>query len=167
MNVTNKRYAQAIRSAATRTTPMTLPRGKRAISPLIATVLLLAFAVAIGTMVVNYISANLKVDPCADVGIGIEGDVCATHDGVTFVVTNTGSKALVNLKVRLVNENTKDVTEPQLANNLDPASAAKINFPYATISPESVSLTLTPVVNGKDGPLYCSEKSVRTTLQTC
>ena len=135
-------------------------QSKRGISPLVATVLLLAFAVAVGTMVVSILSESIKTKPCDNVGVGVEGSVCLLQDSVTFIATNTGKKPIANLKVRLVNENTKDVTEPQVANELAVGSAGKVSFSYQTINPDAISVTVVPVVQGKDGPEYCQEHAI-------
>ncbi|MGV8150099.1 MAG: archaellin/type IV pilin N-terminal domain-containing protein [Candidatus Woesearchaeota archaeon] len=84
-------------------------RGKRAISPLIATVLLIAFAVSIGTLIMNIgkdVIAN--VGDCTDVKMDIQTInakplFCYDKDNskINLMVKNTGSVDIKYLKLSI------------------------------------------------------------------
>jgi flagellin-like protein len=140
---------------------------RRAISPLIATVLLLAFAVALGTMVVSYILEATHSTPCDDVAIGVDGTgACYQNNRVSFVVVNRGQTPLVAVKVRALNAN-DNIYEEQLATALGPASAAKVDFPYSTINPASVTLTLVPIVKSGETDVFCTQQEAKVPLRAC
>ena len=75
-------------------------RSKKGVSPLIATILLIAFAVALGSVVLNWgLNLNLgKTDRCSNVEIKTRSidvaDVCYGGAGpnayINFIIDNTG-----------------------------------------------------------------------------
>jgi flagellin-like protein len=84
-------------------------RGKRAMSPLIATVLLIAFAVALGAMIMNWssgVSASDRVEAanCEGVAINLEEAMCLQDSQVTVQVRNTGDARIDALEIVFINE---------------------------------------------------------------
>ncbi len=88
---------------------------KKGVSPLIGTILLIAFAVALGSVVMNWgLNLNLgkPLDKCRDVEIKIRnigvGEVCfggAGQNGyVNFVIDNVGSADINGLAVWVIGE---------------------------------------------------------------
>ncbi|RME31755.1 hypothetical protein D6789_01720 [Candidatus Woesearchaeota archaeon] len=79
---------------------------KRGISPLIATVLLMAFAVAIGGMIMNW-SSNF--DKTFQIGCGevkLESvDFCRTETGVSIWVRNSGEQKIAGLTLKQFDSN--------------------------------------------------------------
>ena len=151
-------------------------------SPLIATVLLIAFAAAIGTMIINWsMSDNAPtqeetVDPCADIKLELEeipsGEaICYDADKrhVSFLVTNSGFAPIDSLVVKagaLVNstfENRrKDVRGP-----LAVADSLSVSLEYETLSPNDVTAEVIPVAADTQGTI-CTEKSIkRVGIPTC
>jgi len=89
--------------------------GKRGVSPLIATVLLISFAVALGSVVLNW-GRNLEIakpgDVCSGVAIKIrnigDAEVCYAGSGsstyVNFVIDNIGNVGINGLGVWITGE---------------------------------------------------------------
>lgn len=97
---------------------MTLKSGrlnKRSVSPLIATVLLISFAVALGSVVLNW-GKNLDIsrpgDSCSGAAIKIrnigEGEVCYSGSGsgafINFILDNSGSADIAGLGIWIVGD---------------------------------------------------------------
>ena len=89
-------------------------RTKKAVSPLIATVLLISFAVALGSVVLNW-GRNLDIsseDVCSQVRLEIESkarsDICYTREGdsayLTFMLRNTGDARVEGLGIWIVGD---------------------------------------------------------------
>lgn len=83
--------------------------GKRGMSPLIATVLLIAFAVALGAMIMNWSSGVSSEDgalgvDCSGIAINLEQPICADENELTMNVRNTGTENIAGLELRLLNE---------------------------------------------------------------
>ncbi len=85
---------------------------KRGVSPLIATILLIAFAVALGTVVMNWglSLSNGSDDPCAKVSLTLKkmtdkGVVCYGNRGsdgyLNFILENSGSMDVAGVSVWL------------------------------------------------------------------
>src|SRR3989338_9325373 len=75
---------------------------KKGVSPIIATILLIAFAVALGTVIINWglSLGSSSDDPCAKVALELKkmvdnGEVCYGNRGaegyLNFVIENSGS----------------------------------------------------------------------------
>ena len=98
---------------------MDIFNSKKAVSPLIATVLLIAFAVALGIVVMNW-GLNLGLrdqDKCGLIDIKPKEinsvDACYSGSGkdsiVRFTLTNTGKIAVTGLTVYITGSNTKSL----------------------------------------------------------
>src|SRR3989344_4938301 len=90
-------------------------RSKKGVSPLIATILLIAFAVALGSVVMNWgLNLNLgkSTDMCRNVEIKIRNidvaEVCFGGFGpsgyVNFIIDNTGTIDISGLAIWIVGE---------------------------------------------------------------
>lgn len=88
---------------------------KKGVSPLIATILLIAFAVALGSVVMNWglnIGASISDDKCRNVEIKIRningGDVCfggfGSNGYTNFIIDNTGRTDIVGLSIWIIGE---------------------------------------------------------------
>ena len=86
---------------------------KKGVSPLIATILLIAFAVALGSVVMNWglnLSLGKSGDKCVNVAIKIReissADVCYGGIGqngyINFIIDNTGSTDINGLTILMV-----------------------------------------------------------------
>lgn len=85
---------------------------KKGVSPLIATILLISFAVALGSVVMNWgLNLNLakSEDKCAPVEIKIRNignaEVCFGGNGyINFVIDNTGNSDINGLSIWIIGE---------------------------------------------------------------
>lgn len=88
---------------------------KKGVSPLIATILLIAFAVALGSVVMNWgLKLNLgkSTDKCGNVEIKIRSlngvEVCFGGFGkngyINFIIDNTGSEDINSLAIWIIGE---------------------------------------------------------------
>ncbi len=84
-------------------------RSKTAMSPLIATVLLIAFAVALGTMIMNWSSGMAPGEHtpsqsyCKEVSITTTDSICHDGIGLHFSIKNDGKKRMDGLIIRFEN----------------------------------------------------------------
>ena len=85
---------------------------KKGMSPLVATVLLIAFAVALGAMIMN-LSGPTPEDNisklCEDVSISTRRPVCYEDDSLIFVIENDGLVKVDSLQL-LIDEGGNTVT---------------------------------------------------------
>ena len=141
-------------------------RGKKAISPLIATVLLIAFAVAIGVMIMNWgKDVVARAGDCPDVQLEVQlinGKPMFCYDSlnnkINIMLKNTGTVDVKQLKLRVVTENfqadEKDVDD----------SAIKVG----EVKPEAVSYSrpgkfraeFIPAINFAGKDKICSGQAV-------
>lgn len=145
-----------------------LSRSRQGISPLIATVLLLAFAVAIGTMIVSYLIDASNADSCRNVQIALESSAHACYSGghVSFIIANQGDKAITGVVVRLIGTG-QDVTEHDVPLSLASASATKIDVAYQVVDPQGVSVTVIPKILSGGNEKACTSNALQMTLGTC
>ena len=94
---------------------MLMAKFKKGVSPLIATILLIAFAVALGSVIMNW-GLNLNLgkadDKCSDVDIRLRKmdnfEVCFGRAGsstyINFIVDNTGKKNVNGLAIWIIGD---------------------------------------------------------------
>lgn len=94
---------------------MFMTKSKKGLSPLIATILLIAFAVALGSVVVNWgfsFQLGKPADRCSNVKITIRetsaGDACFGGSGangyINFIIDNIGTADISGLAVWITGE---------------------------------------------------------------
>jgi len=95
---------------------------KKGVSPLIATVLLIAFAVALGAVIMNW-GRNIEIskpgDKCSGVEIKVREinnyNICYSSNGsdayINFVIDNTGKQDLNGLSLWIVGEKGTQLSE--------------------------------------------------------
>lgn len=82
---------------------------RKAMSPLIATVLLIAFAVALGAMIMNW-SADVtpqtvdKSKMCSDMEISISKNPCISDNKLSFGIKNSGSRKINGLMLKAIGD---------------------------------------------------------------
>ena len=86
---------------------------KKAVSPLIATVLLIAFAVALGAVVMNWgrtqFSDGTVEGPCSEIDFGLElngesPNICFSDGKVVFLAYNNGNGEISSLKITVISQ---------------------------------------------------------------
>lgn len=97
---------------------MLTAKSKKGVSPLIATILLIAFAVALGSVVMNWglnLNPGRAVDKCANVAIKIRssstGEVCyggfGSNGYINFIIDNLGNTDLSGLSIWIIGDKGK------------------------------------------------------------
>ncbi len=158
---------------------------KKGLSPLIATVLLIAFAVALGAVVMNWTSTQLTPgdqpiiisqtqDSCTDVVLRIEqiGDkpsICITSDNkLKFMLENAGTVIIKSIKLTIIGS-AGDPYNTEIPDSKIPPSEIKrfeVTVPGSVGS--VVKLKLTPVTWGTERDAYCINQTVEaTTINSC
>ena len=143
---------------------------KKAMSPLIATVLLIAFAVALGAMIMNW-SAEAVVDSsvdlssaCASVNIQSNGPVCYSDGTLSFNVKNAGKARVNSLKI----SSSSDIGDLELAvkdSSMITGETLERSIPFI-YSGGSIDLKFVPLVN-YDGELVECPGFSQSSLATC
>ncbi len=169
-------------------------KSNKAVSPLIATVLLIAFAVALGAVVMNwgrgYVedTANIarersdtEVKCASEVGIGIVeiesvpqicyNDTGAANNTINFIIENKKSKDVEKLQVRMIGAGTRVPLTVDMGDNsnLTTNEAKYLNITYieATFGlPQQVRITPYIKVGGTE--VACpATAAIETDIKSC
>jgi len=149
--------------------------GNRGVSPLMATVLLVAFSIALGAVVMSwgedYIATNSDFTTSAnELGVGcdrvsfsiisVKGvpQVCYDGSAVQIFIENGQSIELANIQARLVG--TDGIAQMEiLSQPLAPLDALKTTFAYDTIG-FPLQLKLIPKINVGNAEIFCADKAL-------
>lgn len=135
---------------------------KRGMSPLIATVLLIAFAVALGTMIMNWssgIDAEAGLSVCKDVSFEVTQPVCAGQNALTMVITNNGMGRIDGMEVGLgpIAGDSEVVMRVKDSHVLP---GETMNREFAAFVPSlDLAVKLTPLIASEDGSMVVCEKT--------
>lgn len=151
-------------------------RAKKGMSPLIATVLLIAFAVALGAMIMNWTSDFEPPpvgsdDPCYDVSIELnqvfgKEIFCYENDMIRFNIVNSGQKPIEGIQVRTVNENLQQVQQDLEASSLKVGESLEKEIDFDKSG--KVHVELVPRMHAEEGAHYCINKRiVKDVLSEC
>ncbi len=161
-------------------------RNRKGVSPLIATVLLIAFAVALGAIVMSwgksYITqtqtdvqnkGNLQMTCSEDVGINILSiagsfDACYNDSNssakgkVEFTLKNSGSEALAGLKVQVITN--VSVNETDITRSIEPGSVYRNNSISYPANQSFKELVINPEIKVGSDTKVCANSEI--TLDT-
>ena len=137
----------------------------KGMSPLIATVLLIAFAVALGAMIMNWstdmdepVAASVSGDVCS--GIDLELNevfgktvFCYQDTDIKFNVLNTGNKVISGIQLRTVDAELKEIKK-DIPNSKIPVGGT---FDYGSPFDKSgiVHVELVPYITQDGQASYC------------
>lgn len=130
---------------------------KRGLSPIIATILLIAFAVALGAVAMNW---KPNLDCSSDVKLNIvelggKQDICYKNNSISFTLENQAEKDISGLKVTVFGSN--DAFNTNVTQNITHGEGKKLNIPYDMVIYGSIGkVKFTPIVDGHDGPVICT-----------
>ncbi len=141
-------------------------RGRRGFSPLIATVLLLAFAVALGVMAVSYVLQRADKDACDVTSLALDDRACFADERISFVLQNSGEIPISGGKVTIIGARS-EITESQLSLALDAGSRSSVDIPYQSINIEGATVVVTPQILEDDVARYCTTQELRVPLVRC
>jgi flagellin-like protein len=150
---------------------------KKALSPLLATVLLIAFAVSIGAMIMSWsIDATEPTSQgvCEQTRIALQelttGDaICYDEQAqvVRFLIQNTGSVDIHSLTLRVIDEQ-QNFDEQTLNAQLAPGDIGSWEIRHETTTPLTRVASITPHVQEADATRACPEQQLQEIqLPTC
>lgn len=146
---------------------------KKAVSPLIATVLLIAFAVALGAVVMNWGRTQFTVASssglCSSVDIRLEsvGDnpgICyskAKPNTVEFLLENAGKKSVSKFKITVFSDRA-DPYNGAIEQAVAPADSKRLEFTYpanfGTVQKVKITPVLVPDLEEGESKLQAEEE---------
>jgi hypothetical protein len=152
-------------------------------SPLIATVLLIAFAVALGAMIMNW-SADTEAPPvpgvinqppaensCGKVSLQLNTAFerplfCYADGSIRFSLLNSGSVTVDGIQIRTIDASLREVKQDIPASRI----AVGESFPHEFLFDKSgkVHVELVPYVLVQNQPVYClGQRVVQDILPDC
>jgi flagellin-like protein len=144
---------------------------KKGMSPIIATILLIAFAVALGAMIMNWSSNLVKggmlEDQCAQVDVRLRTPLCYQNNAVKVDTINTGDVKIAGLILRL--ESSQVGTQETLIPGSEMEQDAVLTKNIPSIRPEGqYAVSLIPKVTVHDEAQACKQP-IKTTgnLSAC
>ncbi len=142
---------------------------KKAISPLISTILLILLAASLGGVVISWGKANYELNyesystnSCNDASlkvISFEGlqQVCIEENNLSFIIENNGGIDLIGVKISILNSNyifSKNIYSP-----LSIAEIKKINVPYKDIA-KIRKVIIVPIIKYAEKEIPCPIKEI-------
>lgn len=153
---------------------MALYSSKKGMSPLIATVLLIAFAVAIGAMIMNW-SAGVEEgahdkghgspDACGDVNLASDGSVCYGNNKIAFEAKNIGSHRIDAVKLDISSESTDYEIKVKDSALIGEESTSR-EVPYAHTGGDT-EVNFVPMVKIEGELKQCKDSGFVETLSEC
>ncbi len=144
---------------------------KRGMSPLIATVLLIAFAVAMGAMIMNW-SAGIEGEGettqnhCSDISITTDQGACFKDNTISFNVLNDGNEKIDGVLLSSITEGSLIDIQVKDTSLIKGENIDK-NIPYLYTG-GSVELEFVPLVVADGEIIQCRTSGFRQTeLPTC
>lgn len=136
---------------------------RRGISPLIATVLLIAFAVALGAMIMNW-SSNLLSESslgnaCEKTKISLVGKFCWKDNQINLEILNSGTSEIQELVLRANSkevENEIHMKDSKLGVNL--RFAKQVVFSKGE---DGTRYEIIPLVGNADNKVPCDKQSIK------
>ena len=141
---------------------------KRGMAPLVATLLLIAFAVALGVVIMNFGRAQVEMEAQCTIDIGLkfsniggEEQFCfdATTNELAFTLENGVNIKLEGLIVNIIG--TKKAVSSELKDPIGKAATYMKRVPYNVNEVGTVrQIKIVPKVNMYDEELVCGEKAI-------
>ena len=150
---------------------MSLFASRRAITPLVATILLVAFSVGLGALVMSwgeeyieekaeFVQGTAEVKSGCDIAkisiitLNGQSQACYGPQGIQIWIDNGPDQELYNIHARIIGQNGVDVIEEILDQPLLKANAVKALFQYNKEISPIMQIKLTPKIwTGKDTAL--------------
>lgn len=139
---------------------------KKGASPLVVTIILIAFAVALGTMIMNLGSTKLNLKPtCDNVELKFEqafgeDTICYEEDTLKLrvVMTNSGKADIKSLKFRHIKSNFRPTEFPLSDSSLEPGEIYDVEIGYELTTKTHIEFI--PVIAGENGDETCADKAL-------
>jgi hypothetical protein len=138
-------------------------RSKTAMSPLIATVLLIAFAVALGAMIMNW-SAGIEsgesgmVAGCDDISLTTTKNICYSDNALKITLKNNGAERVSAVSIHLTNiAEDLDMTMRVKDSTIIPGETIERSLPILHPG-DDVEIEVTPMVLVDGDLVSCDDK---------
>lgn len=144
---------------------------KRGMSPLIATVLLIAFAVALGTMIMNWSKGaegnpDLEVAACEGVSITTEFGACYSGNQVSFSLENDGAKKIDAIRI-IIRTPSADYDLKVKDSSMIRGERLERSIPFI-LEEDALEVEFVPTVVDQGDLAECSSAALlQETLETC
>ncbi len=150
---------------------------KRGISPLFATILLIAFSVALGAVVMSWGESYIEekaefAKGVQEVSRGCEGiyfsimsiqatpQICQRGDTIEVFLENGPSVSILNIQAKVVGTDNVAVVDNILKKSLPKAGSVKANFAFAPVG-KLRQVKFTPIIQRGRDIIYCPQRAVQ------
>jgi flagellin-like protein len=149
---------------------------KRGISPLFATILLIAFSVALGAVVMSW--GESYIEEKAEFAKGIQEvsrgcndiyftimqvsavpQICQRGDTIEAFIENGPNQHILNIQAKVIGTDNVAVIDNILKKSLPKAGSEKANFAFAPVG-QLRQVKLTPIVQSGREVIYCPQRSL-------
>ena len=143
---------------------MMFAMNKKGISPIVATLLLLSFAITLGIFFLNFGRAQVELSAVCPVNIGLtEKRICFENNQIKFSIQNGINVNIEGLIVNIIGTKKADTFELSDA-VIDKAGTHNGIIPYdKTISGKIRQIKISPKITLYDEEHICIEKAVTST----
>ena len=139
---------------------------KRGASPLVVTIILIAFAVALGTMIMNLGSQSINLKPtCDNVELSFEktfGEDTICYDEASLklrvVLQNSGKAGVDSVLFRHIKANLRSNEFPLRDSELKPADIYDVEIGYELSTKTHIEFI--PVIKTGEGTKKCADKAL-------
>jgi flagellin-like protein len=142
---------------------------RKGMSPLIATVLLIAFAVALGAMIMNWSSGMdppspaPSKDPCRDVQLELSEVFgkplfCYRDDQIVFNVVNKGSREIRSVQIIVIDDKLVETKQDLPSSSLIVGETFSGSFPFSRSG--LLHVKLVPKIIQNNEPMFCQDRAV-------
>lgn len=147
---------------------------KKGASPLVVTIILIAFAVALGTLIMNLGSSSVNLKPtCKNVELSFvqafgEDSICYDAETlkIRMILENTGKADIEAVMFRHIKSNFRPTEFKLTDSSLKPGELYDAEIGYEL--PSKIHVEYIPIINTGDGTETCSENSlVVNALKNC
>lgn len=134
--------------------------GKKGLSPMVSTVIMLVFAIGLGGLVITWGKSNLEVGGkgCASASLGIVSVggkplICSTGKSLQATISNDGSTPIAYIKLSLIGS--QETYSVRLSQPISPGDAAKASFLIPETFGKIQKALFTPVILAEETELAC------------
>jgi flagellin-like protein len=150
---------------------------KRGISPLFATILLIAFSVALGAVVMSWGESYIEEKAefakgvqevsrgCSDVyftimQVSATPQICQRGDTIEAFIENGPNADILNIQAKVIGTDNVAVIDNILKKSMPRAGSAKSNFAFAPVG-KLRQVKLTPIIRRGTDVIYCPQRAVQ------
>lgn len=150
---------------------------KRGISPLFATILLIAFSVALGAVVMSWGESYIEEKAefakgvqevsrgCDDIYFSImqvqaTSQICQRGDTIEAFIENGPNADILNIQAKVIGTDNVAVIDNILQKSMPKAGSAKASFAFAPVGTLR-QVKLTPIIKRGNEVVYCPQRALK------